>query len=154
MAVKIFTRLTSIHGRRIAMSATGAIVDKNGFGAVMADASGVLQTTLKSIVETLSSSGAQAVAYGMSVFSSATATSRNFTLVAPSSGQGKEIFSLSSATTTVLETTTSDITFVTTGAESSALTWSAGGGIFGERIVLKGLSNTRWAITNKTAQVS
>lgn len=150
----LYTRLTSIHGRRIAMSATGAIVDKNGFGAVMADSSGVLQTITKSAVELISSSGAALVAYGMSYFSSATSTSRNFTLAAPSSGQEKVVFSLSSATTILLETTATGIFFVSTGASSTAMTFSAGGGAFGETITLRGLSSTRWAVLRKTNQVT
>lgn len=150
----LFSRLTSIHGRRIAMSATGAIVDKNGFGAVMTDSSGVLQTIIKSAVETISSSGAALVAYGLSIFSSATSTSRSFTLSAPSSGQEKMIFSLSSASTILLETTATGVFFVSTGASSTAITFSAAGGAFGETITLMGLSSTRWAVLRKTAQIT
>jgi hypothetical protein len=149
----LFSRLTSIHGRRIAMSATGAIVDKNGFGAVMADSSGVLQTTIKSAVEVISSSGAVLLAYGMSYFSSATSTARAFTISAPSTGQEKVIFSLSSATTLVLETTATGIYFVSTGASSTALTFSSAGGVFGESVTLMGLSSTRWAVLKKSDQV-
>lgn len=149
----LFTRLTSIHGRRIAMSATGAIVDKNGFGAVMADASGVLQTVIKSAVETVSSSQAEMVAYGLSIFSSGTATSRNFTIKAPSSGLEKEIFSLSSASTILVETTATGIFFVSTGASSTAITFS-GANNYGQTIRLRGLSSTRWAAMNKTSQIT
>lgn len=153
MAAKLFSRLTSIHGRRIAMSATGAIVDKNGFGAVMADASGVLQSAFKSAVEQVSSSAAVLAGVGMSYLSSGTATARNFTLAAPSSGQLKEIFSLSSASAITIETTATGIFFVSTGASSTALTFS-GSNVFGESVTLRGLSSTRWAILQKTAQVT
>ena len=136
------------------MSATGAIVDKNGYGAVMADSSGVLQTITKSAVEYISSSAAVLVAYGMSVFSSATSTSRNFTISAPSSGQEKFIFSLSSATTMVLETTATGIFFVSTGASSTSLTYSAANGSLGEVVHMVGLSSTRWAVIRKTGQVT
>lgn len=154
MAVKVFDRLTGIHGRRVAMSATGAIVDKNGFGAIMADASGVVQNPLKLRVELISSSGAELVGYGVSYLSSATDADRNFTLKAPSSGAQKEIFSLSSATTITLETTATGIFFVSTGASSTAIVFSGSGGVFGESIVLRGLSSTRWAVLNKTGQVT
>lgn len=153
MAVKLFGRLTSIHGRRIAMSATGAIVDKNGYGAVMADATGVLQTTLRSAVEYISSSGAVLSAVGMSVFSSGTATAQTYTISAPSSGQEKQIFSLTSASVLTIETTAASITFVTTGASSSALTFG-GAGVFGESVTLRGISTTRWAVLTKTAKVT
>ena len=153
MALKLFSRLTSIHGRRIAMSATGAIVDKNGFGAVMADASGVVQSAMKSVVEAISSSGAVLSAKGMSYLSSGTATARNFTISAPSSGQLKEIFSLSSASVITLETTATGIFFVSTGASSTSLTFG-GANVFGESVILRGLSSTRWAVLNKTAQVT
>lgn len=152
MAV-LFDRLTGIHGRRVAMSATGAIVNKDGYGALMVDASGVRQMALRDPVESISSSGAALSASGVSYLSSGTATSQNFTLGAPSSGQGKEIFSFSSATTILLETTAAAITFVTTGTSSSALTFSGAAGQFGQTITLRGASATRWVVTNKTAQV-
>ena len=154
MAAKIFSRLTSIHGRRIAMSATGAMVDKNGFGAVVADASGVLQSAFKSALELISSSGAVLGAVGLSVLSSATAAGRNFTIAAPSSGQGKEIFSLSSATTIIIETTAASILFVTPAASSSKITFDKTAGVFGESVLLRGLSSTRWAVLNKTGAVT
>lgn len=150
----IFTRLTGIHGRRIAMSATGAIVDKNGYGAVMADASGVLQTIIKTFVELISSSGSTLAARGLSVFSSATATAREFTILAPSSGQQKEVFSLSSATTITLDTTATGIFFVTTGASSTRVTFSLAGGVFGETMTITGFSSTRWLVTRKTAAIT
>ena len=150
----LFTRLTGINGRRIAMSATGAIVDKNGYAAFMVDASGVAQMVLKSAVEYISSSGAALVGYGMSVISSGTAASQNFTLAAPSSGAEKEIFSLSSATTILLETTATGIFFVSTGALSTAITFSGAAGQFGQSIVLRGISSARWAVKSKTAQIT
>ena len=150
----LFTRLTGINGRRIGMNSTGAIVDKNGFGAVMMDSSGVLQNVVKSAVELISSSGAVLAAHGMSYFSSGTATSRNFTISAPSSGLEKIIFSLSSATTILLETTATGIFFFTTNGSATAMTFSAGGGALGERVHMMGLSATRWALINKTAQVT
>ena len=114
------------------MNSTGAIVDKNGYGAVMMDSSGVLQNVIKSAVELISSSGAVLAAHGMSYFSSGTATSRNFTISAPSSGLEKIIFSLSSATTILLETTATGIFFFTTNGSATAMTFSAGGGALGD----------------------
>ena len=135
------------------MNSTGAIVDKNGFGAVMADSSGVLQTIIKSYSETISSSGAVLAAYGLSIFSSGTATDRSFTISAPSSGAGKELFSLSSASTILIETTATGIFFVSTGASSTAITFS-GANMFGETVTLRGLSATRWAVLSKTSKVT
>lgn len=149
----VYTNLTSPHGRRLAMSATGAIVDKNGYGAVMADSSGVLQTPIKSYVEAISSSAAVLSASGLSYFSSGTATAQNFTIGAPSSGLEKEIFSLSSASTITLETTATGIFFVSTGASSTALTFS-GTNNFGQTVTLRGLSATRWAVRSKTSQIT
>ena len=150
MAV-IFDRLTDIHGRRISMSATGAIVDREGFGAVMADASGVLQSVFKSAVETVSSSAAVLSGVGMSVLSSGSATSRTFTLPAPSSGQEKEIFSVSSASVITLETTATGIHFISTNASSTALTFG-GATAYGSSIKLRGLSATRWSVLSKSPQ--
>lgn len=153
MAV-IFTRLSSIHGRRIAMSATGAIVDGQGYGAVMADASGVLQTRIRSYADLVSSSAAAIVAYGLTCISSVTSSALNFTLAAPTSGMGKEIFSLSSASTITIETTSSDIKFQSTAGGSSKLTISAGGGCFGQRVVLRAFTTSRWLALSQTAGVS
>ena len=136
------------------MNATGAIVDKNGFGALMVDSSGVLQMVVKSAVELISSSGAVMVAHGLSYFSSGTATSRNFTIAAPSSGLEKFIFSLSSATTILVETTATGIFFYSTAASSTAMTFSIGGGAYGERLHMMGLSATRWAILGKSPAVT
>ncbi len=120
----------------------------------MMDSSGVLQNVIKSAVELISSSGAVLAAHGMSYFSSGTATSRNFTIAAPSSGLEKFIFSLSSATTILLETTATGIFFFTTNGSATAMTFSAGGGALRERVHMMGLSATRWALINKTAQVT
>lgn len=145
----VFDRLTSIHGRRIAMSATGAIVDKEGYGALMVDASGVVQGIMKSAVELISSSAAVLVGVGMSYLSSASASSRNFSISIPSSGQKKEIYSLSSASVMLLETTSSDVKFTSTAGLSTALTFGGVTG-YGSSITLRGLSATRWAVINKS----
>lgn len=150
----IFSGFSSIHGRRVVISSSGAICDREGYAAGMIDSSGVRQTPAKSYVEAISSSGAVLASSGLSYFSSATSTARNFNLYGPSSGQDKELFSLSSATTMVVETSVSGVYFVTTGAESTALTFSAATGTKGERVILRGLSSSRWAILSKTAGVS
>ena len=149
-----FTRLTGINGRRIAMSASGVIVDKNGDGCLTVDASGVRQMALREHVESISSSGAALSASGVSYLASGTATAQNFTLGAPSSGQLKEIYSFSSATTITLETTGATITFVTTGTSSSALTIAGAAGQFGQSVLLRGVSTSRWVVNNKTGQVT
>lgn len=150
----LFTRLTGINGRRIAMSATGAIVDKNGYGAVMADSSGVRQTAFKDPVETISSSGSVLSASGLSIIASNTASALGFTIGSPSSGQLKEIFSMASATTLVVETSGSGIFFVSTGASSSALTFSGASGQYGQTTTLRGISSSRWAVLIKTGQIT
>ena len=147
----IFDNLTSIHGRRMAMSSSGAIVDREGYGALMADSSGVLQSLFKRAVAIVSSSAAVLTGVGMSFLSSGTATSRTFTLSAPSSGQEKTIFSLSSASVITLETTATGIHFISTGAASTALTFG-GPNAYGTSITLMGLSNTRWAVINKSPE--
>ena len=71
-----------------------------------------------------------------------------------SSGLEKFIFSLSSASTILLETTATGIFFLTTNGSATAMTFSAGGGSLGERVHMIGLSGTRWAFLSKTAQVT
>lgn len=153
----IFSNLTSIHARRLALSSTGAIVDRNGYGAVIADSSGVLQTQIKTYSEMISSSGAVLAGYGMSILSSGTATDRSFTISTPSSGQGKEIFSLSSASTITLETTATGVYFVymnaSAGVSSTKITFEGELGVFGQATLLRGLSSTRWAVLHTSGVV-
>lgn len=164
-----YDRRTSIHGRRLALSSTNAIVDGNGYGAVMKNSTGAIQSSSSSLtfagsitasenfisgVETVSSSGATiSPIVAVSVLSSATATSRNFSVGTPVAGHLKEILSVSSATTILLESTVASILFVTTGTSSSALTFSLAGGSFGQAILLRGISATRWVVVNKSGAV-
>jgi len=148
----IFDRLTDIHGRRISMSATGAIVDREGFGALMVDSCGVVQGLLKTNIEKISSSSAVLSVKGLSYIQT-TSTVQNYTIPAPSSGQEKEIFVLTSASSITIETTSSDINFLTTGNTSSAIS-IAGANVIGESIKLTAISNTRWAVLSKTNQVT
>lgn len=150
----IFTNLTSIHGRRIAVSATGAIVDREGYAAGMIDASGVRVTAAKSFSEMVSSSGSVLQSSGVSVLSSGTATSVNLNLYAPSSGQDKEVFSLASATTVILETSATGIYFTSTAGDSTRLTFSGSGGTKGECVILRGLTASRWLVLQKTGGVT
>lgn len=164
-----YDRRTSIHGRRLALSSTNAIVDGNGYGALMKNSTGAIQSSSSALtfagtitasenfisgVETASSSGARlSPIITTSLLSSATAESRNFTIGTPVAGHLKEILSVSSATTIVLETTAATIFFVTTGASSTKLTFSLAGGVFGETVLLRGISATRWFVVNKTVAV-
>lgn len=162
-----YDRRTSIHGRRLALNSTGAIVDFNGYGALMKNSTGAIQSSSSALtyagslavddgftqgVQTASSSGTTFSAFGLSILSSATATDRNFTMPTPVAGRFKEIVSASSATTIVIETTVASITFVTTGTSSTKLTLSLAGGVFGAAIELRGMSATRWAVLNKTGE--
>lgn len=150
----IHTNLTSIHGRRIAMSATGAIVDREGYGAGMIDSSGVRISPFRSFSEAVSSSGAVLQSSGISYVASGTATAIGLYLYAPSSGQDKEVFCLASASVVTLDTSATGIYFTSTAGDSTRLTFSAGGGVKGQRVILRGLSTSRWAVLSQTAGVA
>lgn len=149
-----FTRLTSIFGRRLALSSSGGLVNSASHAFVSRDATGTLQDTLRSYVETISSSGAQMVNRGLSILSSASATARAVLIAAPLAGLEKVIYSVSSASVITISGSATTTIFQTSGAGTTVMTITAGGGATGEGVRLIGLSTTRWGMLGKTGGVA
>ena len=156
-----FTRRKSVWGRQLALSSSGFLIGSTEgstdftFGYTTRDSTGALLGPHYEPLVAASSSGATLTGEGVAILSSATATSRTFTVPAPVAGVGLEILSQASATTILFETTATtivflDSTFLSTG--SSALTLagaSTDGGNYGGAVLLRGGSTLKWHIKSK-----
>ena len=155
----------SLHGKQVGLTSSGGLIfeptTSSGYNhAAEISSAGVFNSSVsafgstvgeitiqkvKTVVETVSSSAATMVGYGMSIISSDVINVSVLKLSAPETGMLKEIFCDSSASTVSLNTTSSDITFATS-VGSSVLALDDAGGIRGKTLTLRGLSATRWAI--------
>ena len=164
--------LTSLHGRRIGLSSSGGVLVQptsstgvthlaeissagvfnssiSNFGSTITD---MTVAKMRSVIETISSSAATLLAYGLSVISSDVINVSVLKLSAPEAGLEKTIWGQTSASTITFNTTADTILFDTTfGNTSSALVWDQAGGIRGSWINLIGLSATRWAVLYRRA---
>ncbi len=158
----------SLHGKQVGMTSSGGLAfeptTSSGYNhAAEISSAGVFQSSIdsfastigdmtvqlfRSVVETVSSSAATMLNYGLSVISSDVINVSVLKLSAPTLGVLKEIYGDSSASTVSLTTTSSDITF---GASvlSSAFVFDNAGGVRGTSLVLRGLSATRWALIGR-----
>ena len=154
-------RRKSLHGRQLAFSSSGHLIGSTegstGFPpAYMArDSTGAILGPHYERLTAASSSAATLTGEGVAILSSATATSRNFTVPAPVAGIGLEILSQASATTILFETTDAtivfhDSTFLSTGSSALTIaTVSTDGGLYGAAVMLRGGSTLKWHITRK-----
>ena len=151
-----FQRVTSLFGRRLGLTSSGGLVNDSTFVAIMRNATGVIQDVMRSYVESISSSGAQAVRYGVSILATATATARAFSIQTPISGVEKRIFSQASGSVVTIETSATTILIASTGAGGGAtsLTITNAAGTKGEAVTLMGLSSTLWTVASKTGGVA
>lgn len=145
--------LTSIHGKRFGLSASGGLLahETSATGvkrAVMMSTADVIQGKPAYDVQTASASGAVITNYGLTHVTSGVVNGATLTVSAPAAGVEKEIFFDSSASTLSLGTTAAGITF---GASvgSSVLNMDAAGGVRGTGLIMRGLSSTRWALLGR-----
>ena len=162
-------RLTSIHGRRLMLTSTGAILDSEGYAAVMKSTADVAQNSTALLFSQLGVSHQSNVAssvastltnYGFQLLSSASATAiTGFEIAAPVAGVTKEIHFDTSATEFSLGGTSTAVVFASTlvTANGSTLFVSdvvGGGGIADTVVILRGISATRWAIIGSTTNLA
>ena len=164
--------LTSMHGRRFGLSSSGGVLVQptsstgmthlaeissagvfnssiTNFGSTITE---MTVAAMKTVIETISSSAATLVNYGMSVISSDVINGSVLTISAPVANVEKTVWGDSSASTITFNTTAVSILFnATLGSSSSALVWDRAGSVRGSIIRMVGLSATRWAILDKTA---
>ena len=165
--------LTSIHGKRLGLSATGGLLFQPTTSTGMSHAAeissaGVFNSSIssfnstiteliaakyKSVVDTISSSAATMLNYGISIIASDVIEGSALTLPAPEAGLHKTIwFDTSSSGAITVETTAATILFESTyQSTSSAITMGFAGGLRGASIELFGQSTTRWSVIRKTA---
>lgn len=144
--------LTSLHGRLLGLSASGALVDKSGDAMVtQGDSSNAALSGAKTrtFLETISSSGATLFGFGLSIVASATGHSAmNFTIPLPDiAGRIKEIYLDTSASTIVISATA--LLAFGASVNSSALTISGAAGTRGTTITLRSASTSRWLYMNR-----
>ncbi len=154
-----FTRRKSLWGRQLAFSSSGYLIGSTEgstdftFGYMARDSTGAVLGPHYERLTAASSSGATLVSEGVAILSSATATSRSFTVPTPVVGIGLEILSHASATTILFESTAATIvfngsTFLSTGSSALTIaTASTDGGNYGATVCLRGVSTTQWHIT-------
>ena len=164
--------LVSLHGRKVGQTSSGGIVIQPTSSTGMShlaeiSSAGVFNSSISSFnstitemevakqkvtFETISSSAATLLNYGVSVISSDVINVSVLKVPAPEAGLLKTIWGQTSASTISFNTTADTILFdATFGASSSALVWDRAGGQRGAIIRLLGLSTTRWAVLDKTA---
>ena len=162
---------TSLHGRRAGISSSGALLDKDGYKALVSDSTGQVQNSTSTYFATLtiatatinafvegavtavnSSVGSTITNSGISVLSSATTTLVSFQILAPVAGSVKRIISATSASVVNFLATSTTIVFASSGsagAPSSGISISIADSR-GEMITLVATSATRWVIAGKS----
>ena len=170
--MSLVTILTSLHGKKFGLSSSGGVLVSptsstgvshlaeissagvfnssiSNFGSTITD---MTVAKMRTAFETISSSAATLLNYGLSVISSDVINVSVLKIPAPEAGLEKTIWGQTSASTISFNTTADTILFdATFGASSSALVWDRAGGQRGAIIRLFGLSATRWAVLDKTA---
>lgn len=165
-----YNRLTSIHGRRLALSSTGAIVDKNNYGALMKDSTGQIQTSSTALhfngVLTLAGSnfesqgnvaasvGSTFTNYGRQVLASASATAMTaHEITAPVAGILKEIEIRTSGTEFTLGGTATSIIFQPANNGVGSSLFIARAKLSGTTIRLRGISTSEWSVIGSTVGI-
>jgi hypothetical protein len=165
-----YNRLTSIHGRRLALSSTGAIVDKNAYGALMKDSTGQIRSSSTALsfvgVMTLdgqnlnaqsavaASVGSTFTNYGRQLLSSASATAMTaHEIAAPVAGILKEIEIRTSGTEFTLGGTATSIIFQPANNAAGSSLFISRVKLAGTTIRLRGISTTEWSVIGSTAGI-
>lgn len=156
-------RLTSIHGRRLALSSTGAIVDSEGYGSVMKSTADVVQNSTALMFSQVgvnpqsgvsSSVASTLTSYGWEPISSGTATAISFEIAAPVAGVSKEIFIGTSASEATFGSPTTAIVFKPAIAGVGSSMFFSAVNLAGTTIVLRGVSTSQWAVTGSTTALT
>jgi len=162
-----YNRLSSIHGRKLALSSTGAIVDKNGYGALMKNSTGAVQTSSTALTyvgeltvdgyrlnaqsDVASSVGSTFTNYGRQTMSSASATAMTaHEIAAPVADVEKEILIQTSASEFTLGGTATAVVFQPAVAGAGSSLFVAKANLAGTTIKLRGISATQWAVVGST----
>ena len=145
------TITTAVVGRRLGLSATHGILDRDGNKALMIDSTGLQQNStvltfdrMHLIVNATSVASATLVNYGKSILSTATATAATYTMYDPVRGILKIIVvGRNTASEITIQGTATTILFGSSGADKI---FFAGADIRGRSVVLMGESTGRWSV--------
>lgn len=156
--------LVSKHGRKFGLSSSNGLLLSSSDGyshAAEISSAGVFESSISSFgstigvlpvarvdseVDTVTASDATLNGYGFAHISSDVINGSVITVPAPTAaGQNLDIWCDTSASTVSLNSTAAANKFGSS-VDSSALVLDAAGGIRGKGVVLRGISDTRWAI--------
>lgn len=154
------TQGVSIHGRRLALNTTGAIMTRDdastSYKAVVSstadavqDSSALLFTQLGVSVIAVASSVNSTLAHGLNLISSGTATAPSFEIQAPIAGVSVEVHIDTSASEFTFGSCTTAIVFKTTlTGEASTMFFTALADVdlFGVSFELRGITTTQWNV--------
>lgn len=156
-----FNMRTSIRGRRLGISSSGAII--NAYGSTGNESTAynmAAQMWGPAMFQTVSSAGATISNTGITVISTdSTSGTTPFILAAPSKGIEKEIHIHTSATALALNTNSTSSIFQTTlsyGAALGSTTLTIAGVAAGTAgtIILRALTDSAWALKSASVSVS
>ena len=152
------TITTAVVGRRLGLTATHGIADRDGNKALMIDSTGLQQNStvltfnrIHLLVSAIVGASATLLNYGLTHLTSGTATAVAFELSAPVEGLLKEIF-IGNSSASAFSASGSATTTVFNSSDGAALTKITM--IKGSNVVLRGLSTTVWAVLNRTSGVT
>jgi hypothetical protein len=152
--------LKSIHGRLLGITTTyGLAIGSRGSTiidslVVTRDSTGARTSPFYEPIVAASSSGASMSNNGISTITFTSATVATMVLQAPVAGTVKRIYSQSTSSSIVIDTSATTIVFQTSGgASSTSLTFGAANNK-GEFATLIGLSTARWAAVGKSGGVT
>ena len=149
------TMLTSIHGLRLGLNSTGAIITNvlgTMLAAVMQSSAGVIQGIAQSGVA--SSLGSTLTNYGLQAISSGSATAVTMEIAAPVAGVRKEILIGTSASEFTLGGTATDVIFKPAIAGAGSSMFLSAVNLAGTNIILRGVSATQWSVIGSTTTMT
>ena len=145
------TITTAVVGRRLGLSSTHGILDRDGNKALMIDSTGLQQNStvltfnrLHLAMLATAVAASTLVNYANAILSTATATAQTFNIEAPVAGILKVIaVGRNTASEITLQGTATTVLFGSTGADKIFI---AGADIRGRSVMLLGESTTRWSV--------
>jgi hypothetical protein len=146
--------LTSIHGRRLGVNSSGAILaEHNG---VMSAAVTETSAGLKSdaAAQSAIATGSTFTNFGRQAISSGTATAQSLEIAAPVAGIEKEILIGTSASELTLGGTATAVIFKPAIAGAGSSVFMSAVNLAGSVIKLRGVSTTQWSVIGSTTAMT
>jgi hypothetical protein len=146
--------LTSIHGRRLGLGTTGAIMAEHAgvMSAAVTETSAGLRSD--AVAQTGVAVGTTLSNFGRQSISSATATAQTFEIAAPVAGIEKEILVGTSASEITLGSPTTAIVFKPAVAGAGSTMFLSAVNLAGTVIKMRGISGSQWSVIGSTTALT